>query len=80
MRFEGNLSNSTYGIESLVNIIDFSRQSIETYDKSVIDYEYFNETYDKSDDKCDFEDMPSWFRIDENRLESYNLTGLGDNC
>lgn len=80
MRFEGNLSASPYGIESLVNIVDFSRQSIPIFDKSVIDYEYFDDSYDESDDKCNFEGMPSWFRIDANRRESYNLSGKGEDC
>lgn len=79
MRFEGNLSSSEYGIESLVNLAEFSRQNIETYDKSVIDYEYFNNSY-SGVDKCGFPNMPSWFRIDTNKVGNYNLTGLGGSC
>ena len=79
MRFEGNLSPSNFGIESLVDLQSFSNQNIETYDKSVIDYEYFNDAYNRSD-KCDFPDMPSWFRIDSQRLGTYNLSSLGSAC
>ncbi len=41
-RFSGNFSASQYGITSLVDLLDFSRQNIELLDRSVIDYQYFN--------------------------------------
>ncbi len=78
-RFEGNLSPSPYGIESLVNLVDFSKQSVPTFGRSVIDYEYFNMNYNGTD-RCNMPGMPSWFRIDQDRLSSYNLTGLGGSC
>ncbi|MBR9690569.1 hypothetical protein GOV08_02690 [Candidatus Woesearchaeota archaeon] len=82
MRFEGNLSNSNYGIESLVNREDFSKQSIPTYDKSVVDWQYFNDSYDESSDYCNYDDdgMPSWFRIGPGKVNDYELTGLGSVC
>jgi hypothetical protein len=79
MRFEGNLSASPYGIESLINKVEFSSQGLPTYNRSIIDYEYFNDSYSKTD-KCGFPAMPSWFRIDEAKLGTYNLTGKGSAC
>ena len=80
MRLEGKTSNSTYGIESLVNIVKFSNQELPTYEKSSVDYLYFqsstaancvvNETYQQL----------SWFRLD-NGAEPYNhLDNYEVNC
>lgn len=80
MRLEGKTSNSTYGIESLVNIVKFSNQELPTYEKSSVDYLYFqsstaancvvNETYQQL----------SWFRLD-NGAEPYNhLDNYKVNC
>ena len=80
MRFEGNLSNSTFGIESLVNLEDFSKQSLPTYARSVVDYQYFDDSYDASGDKCSFPGMPSWFRMGPSKLDDYELAGLGEDC
>ena len=80
MRFQGNFSPSQFGIESFVNLEDLSIQGITTYNKSVIDYQYFNDTYDDSDDKCNFQDMPSWFRIHEDKRDFYNISDWGVNC
>lgn len=82
MRFSGNLSNSTFGIESFVNRQEFYVQGIGINDSSLIDYQYFNSTYDNSDDYCNFEayGMPSWFRIHKDRRDDYNLSGMGSPC
>lgn len=79
MRFVGNLSPSPFGIESFVDLQDFSNQDIDLKDKSIIDYEYFNDDYNGTD-KCNFVNMTSWFRIDNTRLIDYNLTGFGVDC
>lgn len=73
MRFEGNLSNSTYGIESFVDISLLEKQEdlIIDYDKSVVDYIYFGSQ--STNNKCNFPDMPSWFKLDENHLSDYEL-------
>lgn len=80
MRLEGNLSNSSFGIESLVNLEEFSRQGLQTYSKSSVDYIYFgnrsvnscivNETY--------VDGAFQWFRLDsdaepDNHLDEYNV-------
>ena len=79
MRFEGNISASEFGIESLVDLQEFSNQNMQIYERSIIDYQYFNENYNGSD-KCNFPDTPSWVRIDENRVDDYEVTGLGVDC
>ena len=79
MRFTGNLSPSPFGIESLVDLQDFSNQNLDLYDRSVIDYEYFNEDYNGSD-KCNITGMPSWFRIDNSKMSDYNISGFGSDC
>ena len=43
MRLEGNLSNSLYGIESLVNLEKFQAQEVPIRDRSVVDYIYFGD-------------------------------------
>ncbi len=61
MRLEGNLSSSGYGIESLVNLVEFTQQSIPTSERSVVDYIYFG-TITTTNLPC--ADMPSWFKLD----------------
>lgn len=73
MRFEGNFSDSPYGVESIVNIDLLEKQEdIDVdYTKTVIDYLYFgNQT---TNDRCNVEDMPSWFRIDVPHLDDYEV-------
>lgn len=77
MRFKGNFSPSPFGIESFVNC---NNTLIQNKDKSVLDYEYFNDDYVNSNDRCNITGMPSCFRIDKNRLNDYNLSGLGVDC
>jgi len=60
-RLEGNLSADKNGIESFVNLLEFSQQGIPTLEKSCIDYIYFssnNPLY------YNIAGMPSWFKID----------------
>jgi hypothetical protein len=80
MRFENNLSNSTYGIESLVNLDKFTQQGLQIYSRSNVDYIYFgnqsvssciiNETYE--DGTFD------WFRLDNDIEPYYHLDNYGD--
>lgn len=77
MRFKGNLSSSPFGIESFVDCSDSNNVD---KGKSVLDYDYFNDDYDNSNDRCNITGMPSCFRIDKDRLNDYNLTGLGVDC
>lgn len=61
MRFENNLSSSPYGIESLVNLVEFNQQSIPPLGRSAVDYMYFGDM-PTTDLSC--ADMPSWFELD----------------
>ena len=80
MRLEGNLSNSSTGIESLVNLLEFDAQGLPTEDRSAVDYIYFD-TIDLSDDTFKIQDTyESWFRLDNvtpsNHLGTYQVTNL----
>ncbi|RMD45902.1 hypothetical protein D6829_00950 [Candidatus Pacearchaeota archaeon] len=72
-RLEGNFSWNDFGIESLVNIPLLSSLGIEVYDKSVVDSVYFSNSNPTSHN---IQGMPPWFKIDDDHLEIYNLTGL----
>ncbi|MFH1770229.1 MAG: hypothetical protein ABH828_01595 [archaeon] len=76
MRFEGNLSNDTNGIESIVDISFLEKQEdLEIhYTRSVIDYIYFG--VGVTNNKCNVQNMPSWFRIDENHVPDYEIDQL----
>ena len=80
MRLEGNLSNSTLGIESIVNFDKLVIQGLGLKTASAVDYIYFsnlsisscqiNETYNKTG--------YSWFRLDD--ADSYHLSSYQVNC
>ena len=61
MRFEGNLGNSTNGIESLVNLAKFQQQGLALKDRSIVDYIYFGT---KSTTNFRINNTPEWFKID----------------
>lgn len=71
-RLEGDLSEDPNGIESFVNIPDFSSQGLITKDKSVVDYIYFSSENPISHTVSG---MPSWFKIDseDNHTEKYGI-------
>jgi len=76
-RFEGNLSaRSPYGIESLVNLNELESQGIPTFQKSIVDYIYFNETDNPA--SCRITGMLSWVRLDDedDHWDIYNVTGF----
>ncbi len=73
MRLEGNLSNSIYGIESLVNLEEFQAQEVPIRDRSVVDYIYFG---DQTTTNYKIKYMPSWFKLDEGHLETYECGDL----
>ena len=74
MRLEGNLSDSSVGIESIVRLPDLEAQGMTVYERSGIDYIYFgnttptiyaiNSTYE------------NWFRLDAAHLNKYQVDGL----
>jgi Flp pilus assembly protein TadG len=74
-RLEGNLSADLNGIESFVDVAEFSTQGITTKTKTLIDYIYFS-----SDDPTDYSvpGMQAWFLIDDetDHLEKYNVSGI----
>jgi len=73
MRLEGNLSDSPYGIESLVNLEEFQAQEVPINDRSVVDYIYFG---DQTTENSNIKNMPSWFRLDEEHLTAYECEDL----
>jgi hypothetical protein len=73
MRFEGNLGNSTYGIESLVNLAEFQEQGLALKDRSIVDYIYFGT---KSTTNFRINNTPSWFKIDQGHLDAYQVTNI----
>ncbi|MDP3765695.1 MAG: hypothetical protein Q8R04_04215 [Nanoarchaeota archaeon] len=73
MRFEGNLSNSTFGIESLTNLDKFLLQGFPLADKSVVDSVYFGT---ESTTNYRINKTPSWFKLDEEHLEIYDAANV----
>jgi hypothetical protein len=74
-RLEGKIAANENGIESLVYLPKLSSQGIELEEKSVVDYIYFSEADPTS---YNIDGMPSWFRIDEDHLEVYEVENLVD--
>ena len=74
MRLEGNLGNSSVGIESIVRLPDLRDQGLPVYDRSSVDYIYFsNITPTIYKINQTFED---WFRLDEDHLDKYQVYDL----
>lgn len=73
MRLEGNLGNSTYGIESLVNLDEFQQQGLALKDRSIVDYIYFGT---KNTLNYRVNATPEWFKIDEGHLDAYNVRNI----
>lgn len=76
MRLSGNLSNSSNGIESLVNLKKFEDMLLDVDEKSCVDYIYFS---DNDPASWLINNTYNWFRLDNqsNHLavyESQNLT------
>lgn len=74
MRFVGNLSSSENGIESMVDLEYLNSQSLPIYDRSLIDYIYFGNS--STNDYCNVTGMPSWFRIDDDHIDFYEVDRL----
>src|SRR3989344_5448029 len=73
MRLQGNLGNSSNGIESLVNLEKFQQQNIQLKDRSAVDYIYFG-TGSTVDHRIT--ETPEWFKIDQGHLAAYQVTNL----
>ena len=73
MRFVGDLGNSTYGIESLVNLDKFQQQGLVLKDRSIVDSIYFNNQFTLN---YRVNNTPEWFKIDQNHLDFYQVTNI----
>ncbi len=72
-RLEGKTTSNTNGIESLVNLPKFAEQGVTIKEKSVVDHIYFS---DNNPTSYQIQGMPSWFRIDVDHLDVYNVSNL----
>lgn len=73
-RLEGNLSNTSSGMETWVNIPDLENAGLEIKEgQSNMAYLYFSEQ-DYSGHRV--RGLPDWFRIDTEHADNYNLTQL----
>lgn len=72
-RLEGDFSNATTGIESLVNLEEFQEQGVSISSKTIVDYIYFSAS---DPTKHRINNTPSWFRIDSDHLEKYQVQNL----
>ncbi len=78
MRFTNNLSNSSFGIESLVYIPLLTAQNLQVDEsKSIVDYLYFSNVTGTAQ-VYDCENLPEWFRIDYDHESDYDIDSL--NC
>ena len=73
MRLEGNMGNSTNGIESLVNLDKFQQQGLVLKDRSIVDSIYFNNQITTN---YRINNTPEWFKIDQNHLGFYQVTNI----
>ena len=73
MRLEGNLGNSTVGIESLVNLDKFLAQGLTLKDRSIVDSIYFGT---KTTTNFRINNTPEWFKIDQEHLETYQVINI----
>lgn len=73
MRFKGNLSNSTFGIESLVDVYNYTSQGFSEKDRSVVDFIYFGA---QSTTNYRVNKTPSWFKLDQAHLDTYQVTNI----
>lgn len=73
MRFAGNISDSAYGIESLVDVEELDAQDIVVNTgASVVDYLYFNGTLATV---CSIQNLPVDIKLDTASAAVYGVTG-----
>jgi len=72
-RLEGNLSAHSQGIESLVNLQHLSSLGISVDDKSVVDHIYFSNSNPSACNTAP-SGMPGWFKLDDNHIDTYNVS------
>ena len=73
MRIQGNLANSTFGIESLVNLNKLQQQGLSIKDRSIVDYIYFG-TGNTVNYRIN--NTPEWFKIDDGHLDIYQVRNI----
>ncbi|MBI2650693.1 hypothetical protein HYX04_05290 [Candidatus Woesearchaeota archaeon] len=73
MRLQGDLGNSTFGIESLVNLEEFQQQGLPLKDRSIVDYIYFGT---KSTYNCGVNGTPEWFKLDSGHWQTYQVQSI----
>jgi len=73
MRLEGNLLNSSTGIESLVNLQELLDQGVAIKDRSAVDYIYFG-TQITINHRIN--QTPPWFKLDDAHLATYEVENM----
>ena len=73
MRLNGDMGNSSLGIESLVNVDKFLQQGISAKDRSAVDYIYFGT---QATVNYRVNNTPEWFKIDEAHLDFYQVRNI----
>lgn len=72
MRFEGKLTSSPYGIESMINLDSLSSRGLPIYEYSVIDHKYWSSSSGRH-----IPSMQSWFSIDSAHEDKYQVNSIG---
>ncbi len=72
-RLEGKTNPNAYGIESLINLANFTQQGVGIQDKSVVDYIYFSSANPTA---YKIQGMQSWFKLDDPHLDTYGVRHL----
>ena len=75
MRLGGHLTNSSFGIESIVNLKSFEDALLSVQDKSCIDYIYFS---NRSPASYRINETYNWLRLDNEsgHLATYEVEHL----
>ena len=72
-RLEGKTNPNAYGIESLINLANFTQQGVGIQDKSAVDYIYVSSSNPPA---YKIQGMPSWFKLDDPHLDIYGVRHL----
>lgn len=77
MRLEGRFNSDANGIESLVNLGEFSAQEIPIYARSGVDYLYFSNSTLPYCAVNETASSYSWFKLDSGHLSAYSAACAG---
>ncbi len=78
-RLEGNLSPSAFGIETIVNINEFTAQDLPTHNQSHADHYYFNSTLSDQGLRVTGSSH-SWLKLDCVHAAFYGVTAQTPGC